>query len=497
MIVISIDATRSLPFRGARSFLANADVKRTLGSNFALYVRPITHMLPNTEVSLSDSQTEGNQLRFYTKERALRGWRYIGHELALKFNLMSLQLSGELSQADADFFHALTQGGLNLQIKQTCDKPLGALDPESVRHLDSIDTIQDGAIAMPLKIGSEIDRLLVCGDSWSALSLAELVTSAAHCAPATSSGTATSMALAYGLQGRNEDAERLFYVWENAGGLDSARAKYSLAMMYARHHDGSRRDAGRAESYLQDAYHVLNGLPDTKAAQYERIFNRNGYALLLFRSGRFEEAAELLRWGIDALSATRWHRQVHHTVLLNNLGRVYAAMGQWQEAEVSLTSAVHLDPLFAEYHQDLASVLCDMGKFEEASLAAKRARDLDPAIPEVHEMCGYTFLELNDVSQALAAYQVAWELGSKSGGLALLRVLSERDDYVAVAEMADAVIDAQTASEDRVEAELIAIEARSFLGPKMDLCRSLEELANRYPDSPLLAENLALANINR
>jgi tetratricopeptide (TPR) repeat protein len=266
-------------------------------------------------------------------------------------------------------------------------------------------------------------------------------------------------------------------------------------MLYARHHRPERLNADRATAYLQSAFDILATLPNTMSVRYERVFNRNGYALILYRNKRYPEAAALLEEGLAVLAGSQWEKQLHSTVLLNNLGRVYADMGQPDRAEATLSRAIAIDPLFAEYHQDLGSFLCDQGRYDEARAACNRALQLDPAIPEAAQLLGYACAQAGDLEAAAESYEYAWHTGSATAGLALLRALSELEAYDRVCQVAASIVSSAGDTESQAEVALIELEARSMLDPDVDVRSGLAVLAQRYPESQLVAENIKLAGV--
>jgi len=489
LVILHATANERIPFSGARSFIKHPSVQSFLTGPHFLYVRPITHELPQNEISLSDKQSPGSQLRFYTKERVTRGWRYLGQELGKAIGQADLIITGNVHEADQEFFAEISRGGVRILWHAEHGTGNSVLAEEDRRFNEVLFALESRTATLG-QLQGELERLLACGDSWTALDLSRSIESQGI---AIDASLASSMALAYGLQGWNDDSERLFRKWEDAGTLDAARARYSLAMLYARHHDSQRRSQEIAEEYLQSAYSLLNRLPESAAVNYEKVFNRNGYALLLFRNKQFSEAALLLEEGIASLTRTELDGQLHKTVLLNNLGRVYGAMGRMHDAEKALGAAVDLDPLFAEYHQDLASLLIDLGDLARAREEARAARDLDPAIMGAHELLGFACEHLGLVDEAVASYRAAFDLGSTTAGLALLRALSAATRYHEVLDIVDLVAAAHSDGEDLVECRLVGVEALSLTDAETDFVALLEELAVQHPDSPLIAENIKMA----
>jgi type IV pilus biogenesis/stability protein PilW len=64
-----------------------------------------------------------------------------------------------------------------------------------------------------------------------------------------------------------------------------------------------------------------------------------------------------------------------------NLGRAYAQIKKYPEAEEALRTAIQLQPTLGAAYYQLGVVLLSTGRPEEAKGALRRARDLDPASP--------------------------------------------------------------------------------------------------------------------
>lgn len=484
--MLTLQNHRAVPFSLASPLLAAVDNKHDRRLCDLPHARPITGRVGRAAGSLSDRQSSGNQIRFYTKERAIRGFRYLAAEIAdLVGDELTLQLDDLPSAPDVEFLDQLLLAGIRVSLHVD---PTGR--PELSDQVEQFLTIRT-EVTRRVRCSQlivDLDRLLSCGDSWSALSLVQ-----EHEAVTTDldARLADRVGLAYALQGFNFQAERAFAVWADQGGVEEARAKYSIAMMYARHHSESIRNADLAGKLLMSAWAVLELQPDSEAVRYERAFNRNGYALLLYRSGSYDEAAQLLTEGIDVVSRSQFKDGLHQTVLLNNLGRVYAKMGRHEEAEHALRRATEIDPQFAEYWQDLASQLADADKWPEALDSARLACDLDPAIPEAHQLRGFVANALGLRDEAILAYSAGARLGSLDSRIGLIGLHSEAANYAQVLRHMDGLDLLATTDDQRVDFELYRIEAMSFLDQTFDATSALRSLRLLYPNSSLVLENIA------
>ncbi|MEG9883857.1 MAG: hypothetical protein V6Z86_04415 [Hyphomicrobiales bacterium] len=115
-------------------------------------------------------------------------------------------------------------------------------------------------------------------------------------------------------------AERHYELWRALGDpADLVWANDGLAMLYLRYHPSMLRDRSRAETLLEQAFqtalkHDLDPL--------SRIFNRNGFALILFRKAKVDEAISLLKWAVDELENIPGKRALmHKSVILYNIAQ--------------------------------------------------------------------------------------------------------------------------------------------------------------------------------
>jgi len=132
--------------------------------------------------------------------------------------------------------------------------------------------------------------------------------------------------LAFVLRGETIEAERHYELWRSSGNsIDTVQANYGISMLYLRHHPQYLRDMGYAERLLNDAFELASS---SESSQFTRIFNRNGYALVLFRKGERNRAIELLTWAEQELSKIDGDVSVmHRSVILFNIAQCHSANG--------------------------------------------------------------------------------------------------------------------------------------------------------------------------
>ena len=212
--------------------------------------------------------------------------------------------------------------------------------------------------------------------------------------------------------GQPERARRLL-----EGALDTfdagrvARSYYLMAMLHARFMPG--RDYDRAADYLQRSLDLLPGagLPDDER-HFLTAFDMNGLAYVRLRQGRAAEAVRLCQEAIALLDAhlrPDQHR-LHRSVLFYNIAQVYAVTGPYESAVRYLTSALQMDPNYAEYYQERGSVYVKLERLEEAVQDYQRALQLSPAYLDVWTNLGQCYRALERMEDAAGAYSVALDL---------------------------------------------------------------------------------------
>lgn len=480
-----------VPFSATRQLLdATLDDDARLRLNVAL--RPITHQAARTDASLSDRQIAQEQIRFYTRLRCMRDFRLVAKHLAASCpDGSEIEVTGFLNNADLDFLSVLTSyWDVQLTVRPDSRDEIAPDHPDLHRIQAGLRTDDDWRW-LKERLGGYVNA----GDSWTATWLADAVLRSHPRVPPTS---ADVIGIAYGLQERTGEAELLYRRWREAGGIDLARANYSLAMLYARHHPMALRSDATATELLEEAWEVLRDLDASdEHVFYERVFNRNGIALILYRQKRYDEAIQLLEFAIKGLNATRFGRGVHHTVLANNLGRVYAAAGDPVRAEPYLRSAIDLDPMFAEYWFDLASFYADENRFAEAIRAATVAESRSTSIADIPALLGYLAGQTGDHDGAVQAYRRAWEVepGHVQSALGIAHHLCELGRYAEAHTWFARLRKLALSADQRETFDLLVLEADLNAQPPLagpELVRRVDELAARYPDSTTVQENRKL-----
>lgn len=487
---IIVASNPRVPFSAARRIMSEGFGAET-PADLRSYARPITHENAYESASLSDRQDVDRQLRFYTKYRALRGFHAVAQALASS-GVERITVIGLADHSDMEFLKICSSYvPVTVEASTTRTSDLSGADQRDEFFLDTVRAVRKGT-GQVSGIVPKIRHYLNIGDSWSAAKLADAMLKNSNIPDGPEVGEV--MGLAYGLQDRSADAEAMFKLWMLSGGISAARAKYSLAMMQARHNPVALRTGEQAADYLESAWADLVTIEETPQVVFEKVFNRNGMALILFRQKRYAEAAALLETGIARLEEYGRGGNVHHTVLLNNLARIYAAQGDLDRGIATQRKALHLDPAFSEYWQDLAQMLLDSGQ-DGAEEAAARACSLDPANAEARAFLGYLSSRSGDHSSASDHYTFAARtaLDDAAGDywLSAAREASEADDPRRMKEALREIEIDTLLGEAAVEFELLDLETRLPAGTDTLIVQSeLEKLSLKYPDSELIAANL-------
>lgn len=161
--------------------------------------------------------------------------------------------------------------------------------------------------------------------------------------------------------------------------------------------------------------------------------NQLGY--LLYQSGRYQEALELIGRAVDgdssiaeyhnnlglalaaldltdrAIAAYRKAAALNPNLaeIHNNLGNALEAAGQLDQAEAALRHAVALRNDVAEIHDNLNRVLKNEGRFEEAMAAAKEAVRLRPDMASAHFNLGILHLLMGNLREGWIEYEWRWK----------------------------------------------------------------------------------------
>jgi len=441
--------------------------------------RLLTIDVPGRRVSLTDAQLPDEQLRFFQSDRTFRFLR----DLAIRFReaipeYRTLDILGTpqaLNGSPVCYFLAeLDRLGVRYETR-----PAGHSRNSSLRLIKLPDS-------------SWVSERFSAGDTWSTLSIIEK--NPDLLCPAE---TARLSGIALALQGRTEKAEAELRRWKELGTpANQAWALYSIAMLYARHHQPENRSLDAAEKALNEAYRILSGLDErTPDLRFYRAFNRNGLALIYFRRGEVHRARDLLRECILAVSDTADHLRLHKSVLIYNLAQCETALGNDLDAKEAFSELLRLDPDYAENRIEYANLLLELGDEKGALMEVDEAIILDPSIGAAWAIRGRLHLEAGDLPNAIRDLSRAIQFVPEDVSLRIDFVVAQlRSGNVREAQV---IMDALTETEWS-NASIESQEDHFILRAEIALWESqpqramtiLREGLMRFPRSSVLQENL-------
>ncbi len=172
-----------------------------------------------------------------------------------------------------------------------------------------------------------------------------------------------------------------------------AELQYTLAGLY-----WAKRNFDESIRYGLDALKGAEQLQDTRLQSWCHTGLGNVYSDL----DRYDDAI---------MSYTRAIKLDPKDVAAHNgLGNVYAELGLYDNAIIAYTHAIEVDPKEAAPHQGLGSVYRALGRYDDAIVAYTRAIELDPKYPAAYSNLGLLLHEnLNRSTDAEAAYRKAIE----------------------------------------------------------------------------------------
>jgi tetratricopeptide (TPR) repeat protein len=206
-------------------------------------------------------------------------------------------------------------------------------------------------------------------------------------------------------------SELHFKLARHTGGVaDKVKANYVLSMLYLRHHPTQHRCVNKAHQYLEEAWSILCAEENLGVFdEFDRVFNRNGAALIAFRERRISEAISMLTWGINRLDErTDGSVPLHKSVLIYNLAQCYRALKMADHAISEFQRLVHLDPLMIEYRIELANEYESADRVEDAIAELHEALKIEPGRVEALNLGAYLYAQKNNFTQAHGFAAQAW-----------------------------------------------------------------------------------------
>lgn len=366
-------------------------------------------------VSLTDSFNYKEQIRFFLKERVIRNFLKLGKAISnldtsIIFKIYNVN---DLDRGSALFFQTISEKFENIQVlyESSGGDAKNLYSDEIEEKIESLILKEDKNAEELNFLKEQAQTYINCGDSWSAENLLNVIVKQYK-----SPEIYNMLGLSYMLQNRTIEAEYFYNLWrESAGHFDKAAANYSLSMLYLRHHPNELKSLDKAEFFLQEGLSELCKIEDGEREdlEFEKVFNRNGYALVVYRKGDVDSAVKILEDGIKILEQTdNYTAYLHRTVLIYNLAQCFKAKNDLNNAIKTYKKLLLLDPYFPEYHMEIAKCYMDNEEFNKGIEHLKIALELDDSIIEIHLLLGYALKETGYLSQSVRHYEHAYKLNS-------------------------------------------------------------------------------------
>ena len=397
---------------GARALLlleANGLIKLKAGAGIEATENDIVENPKNLKItsgmSITDSQNINHQLRYFDLHRALRLINFISYkvyqelqsnkikEITFKFNI------SQVSEPELFFIDRLkhySQNNIDIKVVPEVNKIADEVNFEDMPFYLSV-----GDLWTSLKIGNDI--LNSKGNNLDSQFILNFAITQNNLGNTMAGEALLSQILSKEVNNSTENEIKI-------------TSYYILSMLYLRHHNRKFHNIEKAENYLEHAFNLLNDpsfIHNDK--EFKRIFNRNGYALLLFKKNQIEEAIKLLENKIRELdvliSGGKEYAILHKTVLLYNISQCYNVLGDFRKSINLLQEIIEIDTYDADYHYEIVKILFDNDLLDEGLEwleIIEKKNIVDLSIQSA--MKGYYFLQKEDYHNAALHYETAYNL---------------------------------------------------------------------------------------
>lgn len=162
-----------------------------------------------------------------------------------------------------------------------------------------------------------------------------------------------------------------------------AHVAYAQAILNARLYGPARRDLDASRRWIEKALALTEMLPASSTRVVNLAFLRNTLALVEMRSGRFEQAYNLLTDGLESIAQNAPEKYDEECVLLlHNRARLQTAWGRPDRALEDLTTLLRHQPGVSEVWLDRGILHRRAGRLEEALSDIDAAIRWSPPYPE-------------------------------------------------------------------------------------------------------------------
>ncbi|MDX7986987.1 tetratricopeptide repeat protein [Xenorhabdus sp. 12] len=387
-------------------------------------------LINKDNLSLTDRIDPEDQIRFSLSKRSMRAIAKIAKKISEK-KIKEVLLFGELSQSKMLRFlcDSLTRMGVKITLEEYKKEYLDELTKDEINLIIEILKKENGDSEY---IHSSIKKIINSGDIFTSEKIIN------HCINNFNNYESTYANLIGVIKNclmKPIEAE-YYYNISKLGGESIAiiKANYPLSMLYLRYHNIRKQSLTIGKNYLNEAFEIIisGGIEsfDNDEKTFHKVFNRNGYGLILFRERKVHEAIELLEWCIAELGNKGGKYHMHKSVIIYNLCQCYKKLGFIDKAIEKYHELLKIDYSFPEYHLELS--LCykekhDKKKFKESVLESLK---VDPYYSDGHYQYSLILLSENDIFNAENHAKIAWELsGDDISSYNYAYILSIQDKY--------------------------------------------------------------------
>lgn len=390
---ISISEVNITSFEITRQILEKVDFNFSLvGSTEAEFlIFPESNRVG--KISLTARQNYASQLRYSMLPRVQELMKKIVNQLKKHLSILDIEVGdlSDISEGDKFILNELSND-VKINIKIIPNKKIQCLYEDIFLTKSLVELHELGL------------KYLSAGDLWASEKIFSYLVKNDK-----NDRNILKLATTYNMLMETEKAEYYFELYKKDGETEHIVASnYMLAMLYARHHPKKLQDDQKAIILLNEAYNLIKS-----KVTLESIFNRNGYALLLFKRGDVEAAIKLLKQCVEQirqLDSTNSSIVLHESVLWFNLYQCYVSIGDSINARDSFNILRDMDPYFIEYYLEYSRYLLET-KDSTFLNFIENIPALSNDFAEKYSLLGYYY---RDTEESISYFRKAFKLSDRS-----------------------------------------------------------------------------------
>lgn len=339
--------------------------KKVTGDFIANFIKQndMITMLNNREKKMLNFSYEEKEFSLTECQNPLDQLRYFGSTYYYDLiNNILIKLKNNYSKINNTVTLELNLNELN-KIELTFINGLKEID-----YKNKITLLNNSKIfAQPLEPTVEnIQFYLGKGDLWTALDIANYFINKNF--SGLSEILLKYMALTYSFNDQTFISESIINYIINNDFTNKTKASllYVKSMFYLRQHPHFVKNNNKAAEILNDAYSLIE---DDDEATFLKIFNRNGYALSLFKNGEYKKSLDIelqLHKDLQKFTHNIEKRNMHSSVILYNIYQCYKVLGEFSLACDVMELLLKIDPNDYNYRYSFINYLVSNNKYEEA-----------------------------------------------------------------------------------------------------------------------------------